>query len=76
MNTFQQHLSGWLARSESKQVELAEAIGKQQASISRYAKGERFPDAETARAIEAATGGFVPFSAWQADFMRRSGLAA
>lgn len=55
---------------------LADKIGKTQASVTRYANGDRFPDADTARQIEAATGGKVPFSLWRAEFEQRSGLAA
>jgi len=44
--------------------------------VTRYANGKRFPDADTARAIDDATDGAVPFDAWRAEFERRSGLVA
>lgn len=57
-------------------ADLAAKISKTQASVTRYASGDRFPDADTARQIDEATGGAVPFALWQADFMARSGIAA
>ena len=75
MNDFQLALAAYLARDDSAECDLAAAVGRSQAAINRYRNGKRFPDAETARAIETRTDGEVPFSAWQADFLARSGLA-
>ncbi|GAO78675.1 hypothetical protein SC1_01984 [Sphingopyxis sp. C-1] len=55
---------------------MADSIGKTQVAVTRYAGGGRFPDADTARAIEAATNGKVPFALWRSEFEQRSGLAA
>ena len=76
MSTFQQTLKTWLCADGNTQDALASAIGKTQVAVSRYASGERFPDAQTARAIDAHTRGEVPFEVWQAEFLARSGLAA
>jgi predicted transcriptional regulator len=75
MSTFQQQLNDWLDVPGNTQSALAEAIGKTQAAVSRYAAG-RLPDADTARDIEKHTGGAVTFDAWQREFLSRSGLAA
>lgn len=76
MNTFQQALSDWLAQDGNTQTSLAAAIGKTQVAVRRYALGERFPDAETARLIDQMTGGAVPYETWCTDFLKRSGIAA
>lgn len=65
----------YLKEGENDEARLAVQINRSQAAVNRYRNGKRFPDAETARLIDAATGGAVPFSAWQADFMARAGLA-
>ncbi len=70
------HIRTWLGEQEHKQSDLAETIGKTQAAVNRYARGLRFPDAATARKIEGATAGGVPFAVWQNEFMARSGIAA
>lgn len=76
MDKFQNSLAMWLAGEGNTQTALASAIGKSQVAVRRYALGERFPDAETARAIDRATNGMVPFSIWQKEFLTRAGLAA
>lgn len=76
MQTYPTTLDAFLNRPGNTESALAGAIGKTQPAIHRYRKGARFPNADTARAIEGATGGEVPFLVWQADFMSRSGLAA
>lgn len=76
MSTFQQSLAEWLSVEGNAQAALAEAIGKSQAAVSRYARGERFPDADTARQIDQHTSGLVPFACWQREFLTRSGLGA
>lgn len=43
-------------------------------TICRYVAGTRFPDAATAKAIDKHTAGNVPFSLWEADFLKRSGI--
>lgn len=75
MKTFQTALAAYLKRDENAESALASAIGRSQAAVNRYRNGNRFPDAQTARLIETKTGGEVPFSAWQADFLARSGIS-
>lgn len=76
MSTYRALLEVFLGRPENTEKDLAEAIGKAQPTVNRYRQGERFPDADTARDIDKATGGDVPFSAWQREFLERSGIAA
>ena len=76
MTSYKDSLAAYLAKPDRTETALADAIGKTQPTVHRYRKGDRFPDAETARLIEAHTGGEVPFAVWQAEFMTRSGLAA
>jgi transcriptional regulator with XRE-family HTH domain len=76
MTTYQEALDAYLAAPDRNETALAEAIGKSQGSVNRYRRGERFPDAATARLIDASTQGAVPFSLWRAEFLRNSGLAA
>lgn len=76
METFQAALAAYLKLDENAEGALAAKIGRSQAAINRYRNGKRFPDAETARAIAEHTNDAVPFSAWQADFLARSGIAA
>ncbi|HWK40796.1 MAG TPA: transcriptional regulator [Croceibacterium sp.] len=75
MSTFQSTLAAYLGQADNAEQVLAERINRSQAAVNRYRNGKRFPDAETARLIHEATGGQVPFSAWEADFLVRSGLA-
>jgi transcriptional regulator with XRE-family HTH domain len=74
MNTYATLLDGYLGRPENSEAELAVRLGKPQPTINRYRNGRRFPDAETARLIDAATGGEVSFDVWQAVFLARAGL--
>ena len=76
MDTYSNSLLAYLANEGASQSGLAAQIGETQASIARYAGGLRFPDAETARAIDAATIGRVPFAIWRGEFEKRSGLVA
>jgi hypothetical protein len=76
MSKFQHSLTEWLAIDGNTQNGLGAAIGVTQVAIHRYAAGSRFPDVDTARKIDAATAGAVPFSDWQADFLERSGITA
>ena len=76
MTALQAALAAYLDNPDCTETALAEAIGKAQPTINRYRNGERFPDADTARLIDRHTGGAVPFALWQADFLRRSGIAA
>ncbi len=75
MSTYANSLKAYL-EGDVTQAGLAEKIGKTQVAVARYAGGLRFPDADTARAIEAATNGAVPFAIWRGEFEQRSGLAA
>lgn len=76
MDSYKDALAAFLNREENAETTLAMAIGKSQAAINRYRHGKRFPDAETARAIDVATLGQVPFSLWQTEMARRVGIAA
>lgn len=76
MQTYAAALDAYLKRPTKTQQSLADAIGKKQPTVHRYCEGNRFPDADTARRIDEATGGEVPFSLWQAEFLSRSGIAA
>jgi len=75
MSTYSASLLAYLKEGATHSG-LAEMIGKTQVAVTRYANGKRFPDADTARAIDDATDGAVPFDAWRAEFERRSGLVA
>lgn len=74
--TYQDSLAAYFAAPDRTEAALAAAIGRTQPTINRYRRGERFPDAETARLIDQHTAGAVPFSVWESDFLTRSGLAA
>lgn len=76
MDSFQSALAIYLARDENAESALAAKVKRSQAAINRYRHGKRFPDADTARLIDEHTDGEVPFKAWQADFLTRSGIAA
>lgn len=74
MASYSEAISAYLDMPDRGQAALAGAIGKTQAAVSRYATGVRFPDADTARAIDRATDGGIPFSLWQMEAARRIGL--
>lgn len=76
MNAYQTALKHFLARDGVKQEDVASKIGKSQPALNRYANGHRFPDADTARLIETATDGVVPFALWQSVTLDRLGIAA
>lgn len=65
MDDYRKALSAYLEPKERTQEALAGKIDRSQAAVNRYANGERFPDAETARRIHDATDGEVPFEVWQ-----------
>jgi transcriptional regulator with XRE-family HTH domain len=73
--TYSDLLKAFLDRPEITQSALAEAIGKSQAAVNRYAQGLRFPDAVTAMKIDEVSGGEVGFSVWKSEMERRVGLA-
>lgn len=76
MNAYQSALRHFLSREGIRQEDVAAKINKSQPALNRYAKGLRFPDADTARKIDEATGGVVPFELWQSVAMERMGIAA
>lgn len=76
MNAYQTALKHFLARDGIKQDDIAAKIGRSQPALNRYANGHRFPDADTARLIDAATGGVVPFALWQSVALDKLGIAA
>jgi DNA-binding transcriptional regulator YdaS (Cro superfamily) len=75
MNPYASSLAAYLAPDDRAQAALAAAIESTQASVSRYARGKRFPDSKTALAIDRATGGLVPFVLWQSVASRRLGIS-
>lgn len=74
MSIYQTLIGDFLAAEGNSQAKLAEAIGRSQAAVNRYANGIRFPDADTARQIDRATEGRVPFTAWQTEMAKRIGF--
>lgn len=76
MNAYQTALKHFLDRDGVKQADIAARIGKKQPTVHRYASGDRFPDAQTARRIDEATGGVVSFALWQSVAMEKLGIAA
>jgi hypothetical protein len=76
MNAYATTLKHYLETPGVKQETLAAAVKRTQPSIWRYANDERFPDAVTARLIDEATGGVVPFALWQSVAMKRLGISA
>lgn len=74
METYKEVLAEYL--KANSETELASTVACSQATINRYRNGKRFPDADTARKIDAASSGEVAFAVWRADFMKRSGIAA
>jgi len=74
MSIYAETLDAYLKRAENKETELADRIERPQPTVNRYRNGKRFPDAETARRIDSATDGEVPFAIWQTEFLSRSGL--
>lgn len=71
--TYTAALKAYLARPDVTQAILADNAGVTQASISRYVNG-RLPDRAGAEAIDRATGGLVPFTAWQSEQAARLGV--
>jgi transcriptional regulator with XRE-family HTH domain len=69
--SYSKALAAWLDSDGRTQDALADKIGKSQAAVNRYAKGWRFPDAQTARLIHDATEGGVPFETWQQEASAR-----
>jgi transcriptional regulator with XRE-family HTH domain len=65
--SYNKALAAWLDGDGRTQAALADRIGRTQAAVNRYAKGWRFPDAQTARRIDEATDGDVSFDLWQTE---------
>lgn len=74
MESYSDALAAYLAGEGRTQARLAMAVGTAQPNIHRYAKGDRFPDATIAQAIDRVTGGEVPFDLWVAEAARRVGI--
>lgn len=74
MDDYRKALGAYLEPDSRTQEALATAIKRSQPSVNRYVNGERWPDAITARAINAATEGAVPFDLWQRVTMQRFGM--
>lgn len=60
-------LKQYLETTKTSQAALAEALNLSQAAISRYVRGDRFPDRETILKIERATKGKVKPRDWFSD---------
>lgn len=73
-NRYAAALDAYLTEEKVRQEDLAARIRRSQVAVSRYANGARFPDADTARAIEQATDGVIAFSLWQATAIERFGI--
>ena len=76
MTSYKDSLAAYLAKPERTESALAEAIGKTQPTVHRYRKGDRFPDAETARLIDGATAGEVTFALWKREWLAKAGVEA
>ena len=74
MSAYADILNVYLKNPERREIDFAAAIGATQASVNRWRNGKRFPDAKTAKAIDAETRGRVSFAVWQSEFLKRSGL--
>lgn len=74
MDAYPKALAAYLA-GNVRQDDFAKAVGCTQAAISRYKGGQRFPDASTARAIEQASRGAVPFALWEREALKRLGVS-
>lgn len=74
MDAYSTALKHYLETPGVKQDTLAEAIGCKQPTVHRYAAGDRFPNSQTARLIDQATGGIVSFALWQSVAMKRLGI--
>jgi transcriptional regulator with XRE-family HTH domain len=74
MDSYRETLAAYLSVEGRTQAKLADEISTSQVAVSRYVSGARFPDSSIAREIDRATGGEVPFSAWQAEASQRMGL--
>jgi transcriptional regulator with XRE-family HTH domain len=74
MDAYQSALRHFLGRDGVKQDDFAAKIKRSQPALNRYARGHRFPDAETAKLIDEATEGVVPFKLWQSVALERLGI--
>lgn len=74
MDAYRRALSAYLDAPDRTQEALASEIGRSQPAVNRYVRGERFPDAETAKEIHRATDGAVSFDLWQRIAMERLGI--
>ena len=76
MSTYSASIEAYLASSNLSETGFAAALGRNQVTINRYRRGERIPDADTARLIDEFTKGQVPFEVWQREFLAKAGLQA
>lgn len=76
MNAYQTALKHFLSRDGVRQEDIAAKAEVKQPTLNRYARGHRFPDADTARKIDRATDGVVPFALWQSVALDKLGIAA
>jgi transcriptional regulator with XRE-family HTH domain len=72
MDSYSDKLKAYL--ETAKQDEIASQWGCTQPTISRYERGERFPNREMARKIDEKTNGALPFSLWEAEALKRLGF--
>lgn len=69
-------LKTYLDERAETETAFAQRAGFKQATINRYVRGERFPDAEAIERIAAATDGSVSVLDWhQQELERRAEMA-
>jgi transcriptional regulator with XRE-family HTH domain len=74
MNAYAVALTAYL--KDGRQADLADVAGCTQATVSRYASGERFPPRDFADKVDAFTEGKVSVAVWIAAAAKKFGLAA
>lgn len=74
MDAYRRALAAYLSSDGRTQEALAAEIGHSQPAVNRYVNGERFPNAATAKEINRATSGAVPFELWQQVAIERFGI--
>ncbi len=72
MDSYSDKLRAYLGTA--KQDEIAAKWGCTQPTVSRYERGDRFPNREMALKIDKATDGDLPFSLWEAEALKRLGF--
>jgi len=63
----------WRIASKLSQVQLADQLQVDQASVSGYERGKMVPRVDMAHKIQVVTGGAVPMTAWIEDVVEGGG---